>query len=66
MKVAKRVIVLGIGVFLFAALAGLRAWAEEYSHARIVRLSFTEGTVTVQSCRFWCMYGWEILAWPIL
>lgn len=28
-------------------LAGSLAWAQEYSHARIVRLSFVEGTVTV-------------------
>lgn len=48
MRVPTRFVLLGIGVFLFAAFAGVRAWAEEYSHVRIVRLSFTEGTVTVQ------------------
>jgi hypothetical protein len=48
MKVPKRFFLLATGFFLFAAFAGVRAWAQEYSHVRIVRLSFTEGTVTVQ------------------
>jgi hypothetical protein len=48
MRVPLRLALLGIGVFLFAAFAGVRAWAQEYSHVRIVRLSFTEGTVSVQ------------------
>lgn len=48
MKVSKRLILLTTGFLLFAAFAGVRAWAQEYSHVRIVRLSFTEGTVTVQ------------------
>jgi Family of unknown function (DUF6600)/FecR protein len=37
-------IILGIGVL---ACAGSLAWAQEYSHVRIVRLSFEEGTVTL-------------------
>jgi hypothetical protein len=48
MRVPRRLAVLGSGVFLFAAFAGVRAWGQEYSHVRIVRLSFTEGTVSVQ------------------
>ncbi|MBZ5515804.1 MAG: FecR domain-containing protein [Acidobacteriia bacterium] len=48
MRVPKRLALIGIGVFLFAAFTGVRGQAEDYSHARIVRLSFTEGTVTVQ------------------
>jgi hypothetical protein len=48
MKVPKRLVLLATAFFLFAAFAGVQAWAQEYSHVRIVRLSFTEGTVTVQ------------------
>lgn len=38
----------GTGVLLLAAFASVAVWAQELSHARIVRLSFTEGVVTVQ------------------
>ena len=40
----------GAGLLLFAAFASLSVWAQEQelSHVRIVRLSFTEGTVTLQ------------------
>jgi len=48
MKIPKRFVLLGTGVFLIAVFAGVPGWAQEYSHVRIVRLSFTEGTVTVQ------------------
>lgn len=36
----------GLGVAVFLGIAS--AWAQTYSHVRIVRLSFVEGTVTVQ------------------
>jgi Family of unknown function (DUF6600)/FecR protein len=36
-----------LGTGLLVLLAGSLAWAQEYSHARIVRLSFVEGTVTM-------------------
>lgn len=38
-------VVLGVGALIFIALSP--AWAQTYSHARIVRLSFEEGTVTL-------------------
>jgi len=38
----------GAGLLVLAAIATPAAWAQELSHVRIVRLSFTEGTVTVQ------------------
>ncbi len=37
-----------VGLCLFAWLGSTVALGQAYSHARIVRLSFTEGTVTVQ------------------
>lgn len=37
-----------LGVCAVSFLAAGFAWAQVYSHARIVRLSFVEGTVTVQ------------------
>ena len=48
MRIPTRFVLLGTGVFLIAAFTGVPGWAQEYSHVRIVRLSFTEGTVTVQ------------------
>jgi len=37
-----------LGASFFIVLNGLLSWAQEYSHARIVRLSFVEGAVTLQ------------------
>jgi len=42
---AARVLV-GLGAAVFLGIAA--AWGQTYSHARIVRLSFVEGNVTVQ------------------
>ena len=39
-------ILVGFGAAVFLGIAA--AWGQTYSHARIVRLSFVEGTVTVQ------------------
>jgi hypothetical protein len=39
-------ICLGLGAAVFLGLAA--AWGQTYSHARIVRLSFVEGNVTIQ------------------
>jgi len=39
-------IVLGFGAAVFLGIASV--WGETYSHARIVRLSFVEGTVSIQ------------------
>ena len=39
-------IVVGFGAAVFLGIAA--AWGQTYSHARVVRLSFVEGTVTVQ------------------
>lgn len=44
----RRVLRVFVGLCLFAWLGAAAALAQTYSHARIVRLSFTEGTVTVQ------------------
>ena len=38
----------GAGLLLLSALASVAVWAQELSHARIVRLSFTEGVVSIQ------------------
>ena len=48
MKPTARVVREGVGLLLLAAFASVGVWAQELSHVRIVRLSFTEGTVTVQ------------------
>lgn len=49
MKTTARFVLLGISFGLIAGLGGVAALAQEgYSHVRIVRLSFTEGDVTVQ------------------
>ena len=49
MRSRVRFVPLGIGIVLIAGLAAVVSWAQEgYSHVRIVRLSFTEGVVTVQ------------------
>jgi hypothetical protein len=49
MRSTVRVILSGIGFVLVTGLAAVAAQAEEgYSHVRIVRLSFTEGDVTIQ------------------
>jgi len=48
MKVSLRLLLQGIAVGLVTLFAGVLSWGQEYSHVRIVRLSFTEGTVTVQ------------------
>ncbi|MFB3922560.1 MAG: DUF6600 domain-containing protein [Terriglobia bacterium] len=48
MKPAAHLVKRAVGFLLFSAFATLMAWGEELSHVRIVRLSFTEGTVTVQ------------------
>lgn len=50
MKPTVRLVRGGAGLLLFAAFASLAVWAQEQelSHVRIVRLSFTEGTVTLQ------------------
>lgn len=49
MKATVRLVLLGMGVSLVTGLAAVASWAQEgYSHVRIVRLSFTEGVVTVQ------------------
>ena len=50
MKPTVRLVRGGVGLLLFAAFASLPVWAQEQelSHVRIVRLSFTEGTVTLQ------------------
>jgi len=39
---------LAFGLGFVAVFAGVALWAQELSHARIVRLSFTEGVVSVQ------------------
>lgn len=38
----------GLLALFIAALGIVPVWAQQYSHARVVRLSFVEGTVTVQ------------------
>ena len=38
----------GLLALFIAALGIVPGWAQQYSHARVVRLSFVEGTVTVQ------------------
>ena len=48
MKPTMRFVRWGIGFLLLAGFASPALWAEELSHARIVRLSFTEGVVTIQ------------------
>lgn len=48
MKSTVRLVTLGIGIAIIALFAADVSWAEGYSHVRIVRLSFTEGEVTVQ------------------
>jgi hypothetical protein len=48
MKSTVRLVTLGIGIAIIALFAAHVSWAEGYSHVRIVRLSFTEGEVTVQ------------------
>jgi hypothetical protein len=48
MRSTVRLVTLGIGIALIALFAADVSWAEGYSHARIVRLSFAEGEVTVQ------------------
>ena len=48
MKLASRIMFNGIGMAIVLWLATTASFAEEYSHVRIVRLSFLEGTVTVQ------------------
>jgi hypothetical protein len=49
MRSTVRVILLGTGIVVFTGFATILSWAQEgYSHVRIVRLSFTEGVVTVQ------------------
>ncbi len=48
MKLAARVMFHGICIALILTFAATTSWAQEYSHARIVRLSFVEGPVTVQ------------------
>lgn len=37
-----------LGAGLLAVFAASQAWAQVYSHARVVRLSFVEGTVSVE------------------
>jgi hypothetical protein len=48
MKSTTRRMILGVGVFLIGGVFAAVARGQEYSHARIVRLSFVEGTVAVQ------------------
>ena len=48
MKPTVRLAKEGAGLLLLAAFASVALWWQELSHVRIVRLSFTEGTVTVQ------------------
>ncbi|MBI1984286.1 MAG: hypothetical protein HYS61_08820, partial [Acidobacteria bacterium] len=48
MKLAQRLRFRGVCVAVILSFATTVSWAEEYSHARIVRLSFVEGTVTVE------------------
>ena len=48
MKSTIRGMILGVGVFLIGWLSAPAGRAQEYSHARIVRLSFIEGTAAVQ------------------
>jgi hypothetical protein len=48
MKASKHPVSEGLAIGLVILFAGVLAWGQEYSHVRIVRLSFTEGTVTVQ------------------
>jgi uncharacterized membrane protein YgcG len=49
MKTTVRLVLSGVVVSLVIGLTAVASWAQEgYSHARIVRLSFTEGVVTVQ------------------
>ncbi len=38
----------GVGVCLVSLLTAVMAWPQSYSHVRIVRLSFVEGTVSIQ------------------
>jgi len=49
MKATVRLVLWGMGVSLVTGLAAVTSWAQEgYAHVRIVRLSFTEGVVTVE------------------
>ena len=48
MKLASRIMFNGICTAIILWLATTVSWAQEYSHVRIVRLSFLEGAVTVQ------------------
>jgi Family of unknown function (DUF6600)/FecR protein len=48
MKRSSRITFYAVGMAIVLGLAATLAWAEEYSHARIVRLSFVEGAVAVQ------------------
>ena len=48
MKRSSRITIYAVCLAIVAGLAAKLSWAEEYSHARIVRLSFLEGAVTVQ------------------
>ncbi len=48
MKPNVRLIRGGVSLLLFMGLTSVAVWAQELSHARIVRLSFTEGIVTIQ------------------
>lgn len=48
MKTSIRKLIWILGAGAIALLPLPSAWAQQYSHARIVRLSFTEGTVAIQ------------------
>jgi Family of unknown function (DUF6600)/FecR protein len=48
MKPSIRKLVWLLGAAVIAIFPVRGAWAQEYSHARVVRLSFTEGTVAIQ------------------
>lgn len=48
MKIRSRLVLGFLGAGFLAVLAGSQVWAQVVSHARVVRLSFTEGTVSVE------------------
>ncbi len=48
MKIRSRLILGFLGAGFLAVLAGSQVWAQVVSHARVVRLSFAEGTVSVE------------------
>jgi hypothetical protein len=48
MNTKTRFLPLAMGIGLLMLVTGATVWAQNYSHARVVRLSYVEGSVTVQ------------------